>query len=438
MTKKQDTSVLEVLHPICCGLDVHKDSISASLIISEKGGDYRCLQEVFGTFTDELMKLRQWLAKHQCPIVAVESTGVYWKAVHNILERDLVVILVNARHVKNLPGRKTDMSDSQWIGSLLRVGLLHGSFIPPAEVRDWRDLSRERVSLVHTLADAKRQVHKLFQCANIKIDSVATDLFGKTGQDLMRLLISQSGTISLKHVEQCVRGRLKPKVAELHRAIQGFFTDAHRWRLQEHLDRIDYLEKQIARYETRLKELLEKHEDTMNRLTQIPGISNLTAGAILSELGPTLEAFTSAAALCSWAGVCPGNNESAGKRRNTKNPVRRHHLRTILVEAGWSAIRVKGSYYKAKYYALKSRMGPNKAIMAIAHKILKAVYHVMKHGEAFKDLGEDYLIELRKDSHLNFLTRQAKKLGLVLIPEVVWQMKIRAGKHSGGTIVTSH
>jgi transposase len=430
MTKKQDTSILEILHPVCCGLDVHKESVSASLIISQGNGDYQCIQEIFGMFTDQLMELRKWLVEHRCPIVAIESTGVYWQAVHNILEKDLTVVLVNARHIKNLPGRKTDMSDSQWIASLLRVGLLHGSFIPPKRVREWRDLTRERTYLVHTLGDAKRQVHKLFQTANIKIDSVATDLFGKTGLDLMRLLLRKPERISLKEVEDCVRGKLKPKASELHRAVQGFFTDSHRWRLQEHLDRIDYLERQISRYEARLNDLQREHEETIERLIQIPGISHLTARAILSEVGPSLEDFSNAAALCSWAGLCPGNNESAGKRRNTKSPVRRHHLRTILVEAGWSAIRVKGSFYKSKYHALKTRMGPKKAVMAIAHKILKAVYHVIKHGEDFKDLGEDYLINLRRESHLNFLTRQASKLDMILVPKFLWQLKIQGHKHA--------
>jgi transposase len=428
MTTKQDSSVLKILHPICCGLDVHKKSISASLLVSEEGKDSVCHQEVFGTFTDDLFKLGKWLAKHRCPIVAVESTGVYWKAVHNILERDFIVVLVNARHIKNLPGRKTDMSDSHWIASLLRVGLLHGSFIPPSDVRDWRDLSRERGALVHALGDAKRQVHKLFQCANIKVDSVVTDLFGKTGRSLMSLLLEGPDHITLKEVEKCARGKLKSKAAELYRAVQGFFTDAHRWRLREHLDRIAYLERQIARFESRLEELLSGHEEIIERLVRISGISYITARAILSEVGSTLEAFACAAALCSWAGLCPGNNESAGKRRNTKSPVRRHHLRTILVEAAWSAIRVKGSYYRAKYFALRSRMGPKKAIMVIAHKLLKAVYYVIRHGASFVDLGEEYLLELRKESHVRFLNRQANKLGFVLVPEALWQAKIQGPK----------
>ncbi len=417
MTRTQDTAVFTVLHPICCGLDVHKESVNACLIVTNSDGEDVVQFEVFRTFTDDLIRLREWLLAHDCPIVAMESTGVYWRPPHNILEGYLQVVLVNARHIKNLPGRKTDKADSQWIARLLRVGLLKGGFIPPKEVRRWRELTGHRKRLVETMGDAKRRVHKLFESSNVKIDSVVTDLFGRTGRNLMRLLIDkESREITMEDVEACLRGKLKRKGAELFRSIQGFFGDHHRWLLQEQLDIIDYLQDRIRRVEARLKELFEPYNDLMERMLRIPGINLVTAYAVLSEIGTTLEAFSTAAALCSWCGVCPGNNQSAGKRFQTRSPVRSSRLRTFLVEAAWSAVRAKATYFRAKYFSLRARLGPKKAIMAIAHRLLKAIYHVVKHGSSFKDLGEDYLINLHRHEKINYAIRLAQKLGFRLVP----------------------
>jgi len=228
----------------------------------------------------------------------------------------------------------------------------------------------------------------------------------------------------LQAVQTCLRGRLKSKATELFRAVQGFFEDHHRWMLREMLDRIDQQEANLARVESRLRDLLQPHDELIERITQIPGIGPTSAYAILSETGTTLESFPNAGALCSWAGVCPANNESAGKRRSTRSPVRRNHLRTHLVEAAWGAVKKKATYLRSKYFSLKSRLGPKKAIMAIAHRILKALYYIIKHGDSFRDLGEDYLIELRSQSITSYLERQAKKLGMVLIPESLWNQMI--------------
>ena len=424
MTRTKDTTVVTVLHPICCGLDIHKQFVTACLMTTDPLGKERSVLESFGTFTDDLVRLREWLLEHECPVVALESTGVYWRPVHNILEGYLTVVLVNARHIKNLPGRKTDLSDCQWIATLLRVGFLKASFIPPKIVRHWRELTRYRRSLVEALGDVKRQVHKLLESSNIKIDSVVSVLFGQTGRNLMDLLAKDHSELTLQAVQTCLRGRLKSKATELFRAVQGFFEDHHRWMLREMLDRIDQQEANLARVESRLRDLLQPHDELIERITQIPGIGPTSAYAILSETGTTLESFPNAGALCSWAGVCPDNNESAGKRRSTRSPVRRNHLRTHLVEAAWGAVKKKATYLRSKYFSLKSRLGPKKAIMAIAHRILKALYYIIKHGDSFRDLGEDYLIELRSQSITSYLERQAKKLGMVLIPESLWNQMI--------------
>ncbi len=426
MTRSKDTTIVTVLHPVCCGLDVHKEFVTACLMTMDSSDQETSLLETFSTFTDDLIRLREWLLDHECPIVALESTGVYWRPVHNILEGYLNVVVVNARHIKNLPGRKTDMSDCQWIATLLRVGFLRASFIPPKIVRQWRDLTRYRKSLVEALGDVKRQIHKLLESSNIKIDSVVSVLFGKTGRNLLDLLAQNSGKLSKDAVQTCLQGTLKKKATELFRSVQGFFEDHHRWLLRDMLHRVDLYERDLRKVESRLKGLMEPHAELIDRICQIPGIGPTSAYAILSETGTTLESFPNAQALCSWAGVCPANNESAGKRRNTRSPVRKNHLRTHLVEAAWGAIKKKGTYLRSKYFSLRSRLGPKKAIMAIAHRILKALYYIIKQGETFKDLGEDYLIELRRRSVTSYIERQAKKLGMILIPESLWQLKIHS------------
>jgi transposase len=223
MTQRDDSRIIRIVHPICCGLDVHKESVSACVIFPNDKGEEQCDVKVFGTFTDDLTRLRNWLAMHNCPVVAMESTGVYWRPVHNVLEDSVQVVLVNARDMHNVPGRKTDIGDSRWIAGLLRHGLLKSSFIPPQDVRHWRDLTRLRKKYVHTVGDYRKRTHKLFESANIKIDSVVSDLFGVTGRNLMQLLVADR-ELTLSAIRTCVRGKLKGKEAELFRSIQGFFT----------------------------------------------------------------------------------------------------------------------------------------------------------------------------------------------------------------------
>jgi transposase len=418
MVQKNDSGIVNVVHPICCGLDVHKEKISACLLISGVFGVEKVEVEEFGTFTDELIRMRNWLDEQDCPIVAMESTGVYWRPVHNVLEGYMEVILVNARHIKNVPGRKTDISDSKWLAGLLRHGLLRGSFIPPREVRDWRDLTRLRKTYVESLADYKRRVHKLFESANIKIDSVVSDLFGMTGRNLMRLLSAGTTVISIEEVEACLKGKLKAKREELFLSIQGFFRDHHCYLLSSLLRTIDGLEREIEAMNDRLRKVMSSREPLLEKIMEVAGISEVSARAILAEIGPTMDPFKTSAALCSWAGLCPGNNESAGKRHSGKSPVRKHHLKTIMIEVAWAAIKVKGSYYRDKYYRLKARRGARRAIVAIGHRLLKAVYHIVKDGVSFRDLGEEFLDRRNgAASKLRRLKEQAQALGFKLVAQ---------------------
>ena len=415
MTKKLDTTFIQIIHPICCGLDVHKEKISACLItIDEQGLEQYEIKE-FGTFTDDLLMMRKWLTDNKCPIIAMESTGIYWRPVHNVLEGHMNIILVNARHIKNVPGRKTDIGDSKWLAGLLRHGLLRGSFIPSKEIRQWKELTRLRRTYTESLADYKRRVHKLFETANIKIDTIVSDLFGQTGRNLI-LLLCNGSELSLADIRASAKRGLKSKVLELHRSVNGFFEDHHRFELTGMMEVISTFEKHIAEITQRMNTLLAEHQDVLIRLDEIPGIDKKSAQSIVSEIGITLNEFPSMAALASWAGLCPGNNESAGKRKSGRTSVRSHPLKTILIEVAWAAARKKGAYYRAKYFQLKSRRGSKKAIVAIAHRISKAIFNIIKNGETFKDLGEDYLSAKTRQRVINNIKKRAEQLGYELVP----------------------
>ena len=412
----KDTKLLTVIHAVCCGLDVHKEKISACLITQGDSGKEEYEIREFGTFTDELFELKEWLLENDCPIVAMESTGIYWRPVHNIIEGHLKVILVNARHVKNVPGRKTDIDDSRWLAGLLRVGLIRGSFIPEKSVRQWRELGRSRKKYSQSLGDQKRRVHKVFETANIKVDSVVADLFGVTGRNLIELLCTTEEQISLEQIEQCAKGSLKTKVVELHRSIQGFFEDHHRFLLLSLMRMISSIESEMALIGERMKSVMAEHKDTVKRLDAVPGINELSAHYVLGELGPPHEEFATVGSLASWAGLCPGNNESAGKRRSGRSPVRKHVFKAIMVEIAWAAVKTKGTYYRDKYYRLRARLGPRKAIVAIAHRILKAIYAIIRNGEKYKELGEDYLSKRSVKNTVTILRRKARELGFDLVP----------------------
>ena len=415
MTKKLDTTFIQVVHPVCCGLDVHKKKISACLITLDKHGQEQYDIQEFGTFTNDLLGMKEWLTNNACPIIAMESTGVYWRPIHNVLEGFMEVILVNARHIKNVPGRKTDIGDSKWLAGLLRHGLLRGSFIPPKEVRQWRELTRLRRTYTESLADYKRRIHKLFETANIKIDSVVSDLFGVTGRNLISLLCDES-ELSLENIRANAKRGLKSKSKELLSSVQGFFEDHHRFQLIGMMEVIVSFEKKITEITARLDTLTAGHQDLLDRLDEIPGIDKKSAQSVVSEIGVTLDEFICMGALASWSGLCPGNNESAGKRKSGRTSVRKHPFKTILIEVAWAAIKKKGSYYRAKYFKLKARRGPKKAIVAIAHRIAKAIYNIIKHGDTFKDLGENYLTAQTKQRSINNIKQRAKQLGYDLVP----------------------
>ncbi len=411
-----ENNLIRILNPICCGIDVHKEVIVACLRYqNEKGERIEEIRE-FSGFTDDLLKLRNWLLENDCPIIAMESTGIYWRPLYNVLEGVFNVTLVNARHFKNVPGRKTDISDSKWLAELLQFGLLRGSFIPLRDVRDWRDLARSRKKITKDIGNYKRRAHKVFETANIKIDSVASDLFGVTGRNLIDYVCSGE-EITPEGIDKRAKGKLRNKLGDLYRSLQGFFRDHHRFMILYYFETIDCLEKQKELITERLAALTRTHEDLLVRLDVIPGINELSAQSVIAELGTDLSSFANEHALSCWAGVAPGNNQSAGKRYSGKSPVRKHPLKEILVECAWAAIKKENSYYRDKYYRLKSRRGAKKAIVAIAHRILKAIYFIIKDGAHYKELGGDFLQERRQKNRLSRLKREAEINGYELVPK---------------------
>jgi len=390
--------------------------ISACLITIDSDGNEQLEIKEFGAFTDDLISLRAWLFSNNCPVVAMESTGIYWRPVHNVLEHYMEIILVNARHIKNVPGRKTDISDSKWLASLLKHGLLRGSFIPEKDIRHWRELTRQRRKITESLSDYKKRVHKVFETANIKIGSVVSDLFGKTGMNLIERLCDENVRLAEVDIAECACGRLKSKSSELYRSIQGFFEDHHRFQLCSLMRIISTLESELGILSDRITGLMGSYDDVISRLEKVPGVGTRSAQIILSEVGHDLKTFPTTASFASWAGLCPGNNESAGKRKSGKTSVQKHPFKTIMVEIAWAAVRTKGCYYKDKYYRLRSRRGAKKAIVAIAHRIAKAIYYIIKHGEEYRELGDDYLLKKRHDNNLKSLQQRAGSMGMQLIP----------------------
>lgn len=416
MTKRKESVFRGVVNTICCGLDVHKNLIVGCMVYIDERGEERQEIREFGTFTDDLITLLEWIESYDCPIVAMESTGIYWRPVYNILEPFVKVLLANARHIKRVPGRKTDVADSEWLAGLLRNGLVPSSFIPEREEREWRTLTRLRAKLVGSQSDFKRRIQEHIESANIRTDSVVSDLFGVSGRNILELLASGKKNITEEDIERCVRGKLRGRERELWRSVQGFLTEVTQFGLCILLNVYRKLEEQIAEVDRKLSLLMAPQEDLMERLCEIPGIGVISARAILAEIGVSLEAFPSAGHLAAWSGMCPGNNESAGKRKGGKNGVWKHPLKTILVEVAWGSIKKKGSYYRDKYYRVKGRRGSNRALVAVGHRILKAIYHIIKEGVRYRELGENYLLERRKDQNLKRLSQQAELLGYTLVP----------------------
>jgi transposase len=400
---------MEVLHPRCCGLDVHKESVVACLRLQEERGRAKTSVRRFGTTTNELLALHKWLTEAECTHVAMESTSVYWKPVFNLLEGSFEVILANAHHIKAVPGRKTDVKDCEWIANLLAHGLIRASFIPPAPIRELRDITRYRKSLIRDKSTEANRVHKLLETANIKLSSVATDVLGVSGRAMLNALVA--GERDPQALAALARGRLIPKAKQLAEALQGGFTSHHAFLLGQILKHIDQLAELIAECDARLVELNRPYEDALRRLQTIPGVGLRTAEVLLAEIGPDMSRFTTAGHLASWARICPGSHESAGKRRNTGTGSGNNWLRTTLLESAWAASHSRKTYLGAQYRRIAKRRGPKRAAIAVAHSILVIAFHLLRDGAEYQDLGPDYFDRVNTAKQTRYHLRRLTELG---------------------------
>ncbi len=397
-----------------CGLDVHKETVTATI----KGEGIKQETREFSTYTRSLISLRDWLLKNGITHVAMESTGVYWKPVFNILGEHFQIILVNARHVKNVPGRKTDQLDSQWLAKLLMAGLLKASFIPARKIRELKDLVRYKTKLTHQVSSEKNRFVKILEDANIKLSSVLTDIFCVTGMKMIREIIEcdYDPDKLLYHVH----GSVKKSRSEIKEAITGYVTDHHRFMMQTILESIEKTEDIIAKIDSQIAEQTKEYGLEIELLETIPGVGHDGAIGIISEVGADMSVFPDEKHIAKWAGMCPGNNETAGKKKSSRASYGNAYIRALLVQLAWSASRTKKTYLSSKYKSLVRRMGKKKAIVAVGHKILIASYFIIKDKVAYNELGEEYLSNFRKDK----LVAYYKKMLQELEPNLEFETKV--------------
>lgn len=406
---------MDSVYRCCCGLDVHKDTVAACLRKIGDDGKTHIEKRTYSTMTKELLALSDWMTSEGVTHVAMESTGVYWKPVWNILEGGFTVLLVNARHIKQVPGRKTDMKDCEWIAQLLQHGLLNASFVPPTPIRELRDLTRHRAKVIGEQATVANRIQKTLEDANIKLASVATDVMGVSGRAMLKAIIS--GQEDPKVLADLAQRRLRGKIPQLKLALEGRVTEHHRFMLGTLLDQCEYLESLVKRLDNRIEDVMRPFEESVELLKSIPGVEQRTAENLIAEIGNNMDQFPSAEHLASWAGMCPGNNESAGKRKSGKTPKGNRWLRRTLNQSAWAASHTKNTYLSAQYRRLASRRGKKRAIVAVGHTMLKIVYHMLKHKVSYHDLGNDYFDRINSESLKRHLVKRLEKLGHKVILE---------------------
>jgi len=399
---------VQVIFERCCGLDVHKRTITACRL-RWMGSEWEKEIRQFGTMTKELLGLMDWLVSEGCTHVAMESTGVYWKPVYNILEGQFELLVVNAQHLKAVPGRKTDVRDAEWIAELLAHGLLRGSFVPPPHVRELRELTRYRTSLIRDRARTMNRLQKVLEAANIKLANVVSDIDGVSARLMLERLVA--GERDTEDLASLAKGRLKEKHAQQVEALSCRLQPHQSFLIAEHLAQIDYLEGAVERLSQQIEEKLRPFEQQIGWLDTVPGVNRRTAEVLLAETGGDMSRFASARHLTSWAGMCPGNNESAGKRLSGRTRKGSPWLRHCLVEAAHGAAHTKNKYLSSQYHRLAARRGKKKALMAVGHSILVITYHLLTRQQAYRDLGANYFDERDRQAVTKRCVNRLQKLG---------------------------
>ncbi len=401
---------MDVLIERCAGLDVHKDTVTACVRLPGEGGGRAQEIHEFGTTTAELLALRDWLSAYGVTAVGMESTGVYWKPVYYVLEDAFTCHLLNARHLKNVPGRKTDVKDAEWIAQLVEHGLVRPSFVPPKPIRELRNLTRYRKAQIEERSREAQRLDKTLQDAGVKLSSVATNILGVSGRAMLKALVE--GTRDPEVLAELAKGRLRAKIPALKEALTGRFGAHHALIVGTILSKLEFLEEVIAHLSAEIEEVIAPFGPQVELLETIPGVDRRSAESIIAEIGVDMAQFGSSARLASWAGMCPGNNESAGKHRSGKTRKGSKWLRTALTESAKAAARSKGTYFSAQHARLKGRRGPGKATIAVGHSILVVAYHVLDRGVPYHDLGADYFLRRHDPKrHAAKLVRQLQAIG---------------------------
>jgi transposase len=416
---------MQVLYTHCAGLDVHKKTVVACLITPALQGGWQHETRTFGTMTRDLLALSDWLLTAGCTHVAMESTGEYWKPVFNILEAHFAVLLVNAQHIKAVPGRKTDVKDAQWIAELLQHGLLRASFIPPPAQRELRELTRHRSTFVRERATLVNRVQKVLESANIKLASVATDVLGVSGRAILQALIA--GESAPGAMAELAKGRLRTKREQLSQALEGRVQAHYRFVLTELLGQIDSLEDTIGRFNEQIEAYRAPFAAAVELLDTIPGVGQEIAEVIVAEMGADMSRFPTARPLAAWAGVAPGNHESAGKRRTGRTRKGNQALRQGLVQAAHAAAHTKNTYLAAQYHRLAARRGSKRAIVAVAHSMLVIAYCLLSRQEPYRELGGDYFDRLRPETTAKRLLRRLENLGYKITLQAPAQEALASG-----------
>ncbi len=401
--------MVEVVWERCCGLDVHQKTVVACLITPGAEGPPQKEIRTFGTMTADLLELADWLRAAACPVVAMEATGVYWKPLWNLLEDEFTLLLVNARHIKTVPGRKTDVKDCEWLADLLRHGLLRASFVPDRPQRELRELTRYRTALVRERAAEIQRLHKTLEGANLKLGSVTSKVLGVSARQIVDALLA--GTTDPAALADLAQGKLRAKLPALERALVGTPGVHQHFLLARQLAHIDFLDETVEQVSTEIAERLRPCADALARLDGIPGVGQATAEVLLAEIGADMRRFPTAGHLAAWAGMCPGNYESAGKRQKGKTRKGSKWLRTALLEAARAAARKKESYLAAQYHRLVPRLGKKKAAVAVGHSILRIVYYLLQRDTTYTDLGGNYFDERYRGRAERRLVRGLEKLG---------------------------